>query len=273
MASLRFVTVNFLEAAAAVLKNGSGGGAPALDEVSPYLMTNAMKHARRVLWQQSSGAAMQYDVDLTGAASNKTVRVGGMAGHRPIAGALTGITAFTIKSSTTANGYPPVSGNPWTDVPGAVAVSTASARDKGKLFDSDVTARYFRFDLTVGSTFTLGKFFLGIFDYDLGLLYSDLDVLGVTPQVEERTVGQDPVLTYVGDDRQLWQLEWRDIQNVVLTKLEAVRALRSSFLLADKAEVFREFLVQAGELRRRHRFESASDTVYTPVSMALEQLG
>jgi hypothetical protein len=273
MAALRFVTVNFIEATAAILKNGTGGGAPALDEVSPYLMTNAMKHARRVLWQNSGGVAMQFDVDLTGAASNKTTRVGGMAAHRPIAGALTGITAFTIKFSTHANGYPPVSGNPWTDVPGAVAVSTGSARDKGVVFASDVTARYFRFDLTVGSTFTLGKFFLGIRDYDLGFLYSPgVQILGISPNVEERTVGIDPVISYVGDDRELWTIPYHQVLSASVTILDALRKLRSSFLMIDKSDVFREVIVQRGEFGRAITFEQTSDTI-SDAELNLEQLG
>lgn len=272
--SLRFVTVNFLEAAAAVLKNGTGGGAPALDEVSPYVMTNAMKHDRRVLWQNSGGVNMDVDFDLTGAASNKTVRVGGIHGHRPIAGALTGITQFSIRSSTDANGYPPVSGNPWTDVPGAVNIATGSARDKGVIFDSDVTARYFRFALNpVGSTFTLGKFLLGIRDYDLGVLYSrGVQILGISPNVEERTIGQDPVISYLGDDRDLWQIPYRGVTSSLAGKLDALRTLRNSFIMIDKNDVFGEFIVQRGELPHSIQFEQAAETIYD-AELNLEQLG
>jgi hypothetical protein len=271
MPSLRFVTVNLIEGTAVILKVGAP--APARDEVSPYVMENAMKHARRVLWQNSGGASMDVDFDLTGAASNTTVRLGGIAGHRPIAGALTGVTAFTIKSSTNANGYPPVSGNPWTDVPGAVSVSTGSARDKGVIFDSDVTARYFRFSLVVGTTFTLGKFVLGLLNYDLLILHSPgATVLNISPNVEERTIGQDPVVSYVGDNRELRSLPYRNILSAVAVKLDALRTLRNSFFMFDKDNVMREYIVQRGQIPFTIEREQAADTVYS-AQLELEQLG
>jgi hypothetical protein len=270
--SLRFNTVNFVEATAAVLKNGTGGGAPALDEVSPFLMTNAMKHARNLLWQNSGGAAMQFDVDLTGAASNKTVRVAGIHGHRPIAGALTGITAYTVKSSTHANGYPPVSANPWTDCPGAVAVATGSGRDKGVVFNSDVTARYFRFDMTIGSTFTLGKFVLGVFDYDLlAIMSAPLERRLVRPNIEDRSIGQDPVRTYVGDPRYLFTIPYRDVVRAHVDKLDAIARLTSSFIFADWTDTFYEAIVQGGETAASLKFVGAVNEIWDD-ELALETL-
>jgi hypothetical protein len=270
MASLKFITSNLIEGSATSLKNGTGAPAPARDEVSPYVMENAMKHARRVLWQNSGGANMDVDFD-TG--FDWGVRVGGIAGHRPIAGALTGITAFTIKSSTDANGYPPITGNPWTNVPGAVSVSTASARDKGVIFDSDVTARYFRYSLVVGSVFTLGKFLLNWITHDLGILHSPgATVLNISSNVEERTIGQDPVVSYVGDNRELRSLPYRNILSAVAVKLDALRKLRNSFFMFDKDNVMREYIVQRGEIPFTIEREQAADTIYS-AQVELEQLG
>jgi hypothetical protein len=244
--SLRFVVTNLIEASSAVIKNGTGGGAPALDEVSPFVMTNAMKHARNLLWQNSGGVAMQFDVDLTGAASNVTARVAGIHGHSPI-GSGTGITAFTVKSSTNANGYPPTAASAWTDCPGAVAVATGSGRDKGVIFSSDVTARWFRFDMTIASTFTLGKFMLGVRDYDLGFIGSPgISRQRIHPRAEDRSIGQDPVLSYVGKSRYLFSIPSNGVLSTHLDKLEALADLTASFYLIDWQDRFYEAIVQEG---------------------------
>ena len=80
MASLRFSFTNKVQTA--TLKNGTGGGAPALDQVSPWLMTNSQNRDRELVWQQSSGASGFVDFDLTGAASDTSVGLLAVLGHR-----------------------------------------------------------------------------------------------------------------------------------------------------------------------------------------------
>lgn len=250
--TLRFSTVNLVEAAGVLLKNGTGGGAPALDEVSPYLMTNALKHDRRVLWQSSAGANMQFDLDLL---SNKTVGLGGVAGHRALVG--NGLAEFSLKYSTDANGYPPVSGNPWTLAPGTSGISVGSARrDRLKILNNagvatTQSARYWRWDILLtagGDKWTLGKVVLGVIDYDLGILMSPGRTRRlITPHIEQRSAGLDPLITYVGDRRYLFTIPFREVPLARRDTLEAIAQLTQSFFVFDETDTTREAIVQGAE--------------------------
>ena len=60
------------QVATGTLKNGTGGGAPAREEASPYLMENAKNSDRSTVWMTSASPAVPtyFDIDL---GSNKTI--------------------------------------------------------------------------------------------------------------------------------------------------------------------------------------------------------
>ena len=261
MASLKISLTNYIETA--TLKNGTGGGAPARDEVSPYVMEKVQARSRRQFWQKS--AASDLDVDFLLAAST-ALDAGGIAGHLPISGV--GISQYTMKYQTGA--YTP--GGTWTTIPGMSAIAVSSALDKVRSFDSQVTADSIRFSLTVSSVFTLALCVAGKHDHDLGTLWSSLSAEKITPQFEDQSFGGDSIINYVGTDREHWNITWNDILGATLAKLEATRATRRSFWIMDKLGVGREFIAVGGRLARTHHMEYASDTLYRGVSMSLKQV-
>lgn len=265
MASLKFLTTNYIESA--TLENGTGGGAPALSETAPYLTSNTQKRSRRSIWQKPSAANIDIDFDL---GSDKVLDAGGIGAHSPIVSGTAGIDEFTIKYATAASGYGP---GPWTNAPGAVSVDPAGARDKVVDFSSQVAAaRYIRFSLVVTTVFTLGKFVIGTYDYDLGVLFSSLERAVRSPNFEDMTIGEDPIVNYTGFDFEVWSLGWEDMSATPVAKIEAVRALRRSFWVADKDYTFREFIVSRSEMRRVVKIELSSDTIQD-ASIELRQLG
>lgn len=259
MGTIRLVTANLVELYG-VLKNGTGGGAPARDEVAPYVMENALQHDRRVLWQQLSGGAMQYDIDL-GAA--RQVRALGLHGHRPLdAGG--GVLSATGQY---ASSYPP--GGGWTN---AGVISLVGARDAVTVLAATQTFRYWRlaFD-TVGGPFTLGKIMLGQI-VDLGQNPSTQVERLRLPNVLDRTAGEDPIVTIVGDIRTRFTLRFRSIIGGVLGTLRALAAVGQSFILIDRDDVGWEVIVVDNEIEYELTFISGTTPLYD-CELHLEQLG
>lgn len=264
MASLKAITTNFIESA--TLLNGGGGGAPALSEVSPYTLAQTKKRSRRSLWQIAATAAYNVDWDL---GSDKTVDAAGPGAHAGISGA--GITDFVVRIATNAQGYNPAA---WAGSDATGTVTMSSARDKVTDFSAQGTARYVRFSLTtIATVFTLGKFVIGTYDVDLGLLFSSRQRLKRSPHFEDRTVTEDPIHNFTGYDREIWTLGWDNIPQATFNKLETLRALRRSFWLADERDVFREFVVSGLSMQDSTAIVLSGDTIYNPVTLELEQLG
>jgi hypothetical protein len=257
--TIRLVTANVVELYGG-LKNGTGGGAPGRDEVAPYVMENALQHDRRVLWQQLSGGTMQYDIDL-GAA--RQVRALGLHGHRPLdAGG--GLLSATMQY---ASSYPP--GGGWAN---AGIVSLVGARDAVTVIPATQTFRYWRVDCdTVGGAFTLGKIMLGQI-VDLGQNPSTQDERVRLPNVLDRTAGEDPIVTIVGDIRTQFTLRFRSITGTVLNTLRALAALGQSFILIDRDDVGWEVIVVDGEIEYELAFISGTTPLYN-CDLHLEQLG
>jgi hypothetical protein len=266
--SYRAVLTNWVEGTATVLKNGTGGGAPARDEVSPYVMENAMKLDRLILWRQSSGDVLAVDFDL---GANRTIGVAALLGHRPVGSTGLGISSCVVMYATAATGYPPGGGGSWTNV---ATLTPFSDRDSGVIFaGGNVSARYWRFDLDgVFDAFTLSRFLLGAVDFDLGSLGSPgVTELPHSPVIESRTGGRNPVLSYPGDDRTLTTLRFRGARSAVLAKLEQLRSRKKAFAWIDKNDAFSEQVVPRAEIRVTRMWEEDADTTYD-LEMDLERL-
>ena len=260
MGTVRFVTTNLVETNG-VLKNGTGGGAPARDEVSPYLMENALQHDRRVLWQQSSGNAMQVDLDL---GANRNIAIAGLHGHRPLGPTGIGISSCVVQYATAAGGYPPAG---WTTV-GTMAFVP---RDAISLFNQ-VSGRYWRFDLDgVFDAFTLGKLLLGVVNQDLGLNPSRQTERIRVPNVVDRTAGEDPIVTLTGDVRRLFTLHFRNITSTVLSKILVAAVPGQSFILIDRNDSPWEVIVADAEVEYELTFDSGAPLY--DCDMHVEQLG
>lgn len=239
----------------------------ARDEVSPYLMENAMKHDRLLEWQQASGNTMSVDFDL---AANRNVALAALLGHRPIGTTGLGISSCVVKYATAATGYPPASGGSWTN---ATSLTPFSDRDSGALFNQ-VSARYWRFDLDgVFDAFTLSRFLLNTVNVDLGILGSP----GVreerfSPVRTSRTAGQNPFQTFLGDDRTITTLGLNRVPGSLRTSLELIRRQRQSVVMIDKLDTFSEQIIPDAAIRVVRVWELDADTVYD-LEVTLEQLG
>ena len=161
MSNTRFVLNNFVDAG--TIKNGSGGGAPALDETSPFLMTRTQNGDRYSLWKTSSaGPSFYYDIDL---GSAKSIDVAAWLGFSTIPAN----DILTVLVQYASSYYP----GAWTNF--ATAGPIVGQRDIGLVVASPVSARYWRFKVTVGTAtgITVGRMLLGsTVTYDLGGIHS-----------------------------------------------------------------------------------------------------
>jgi len=262
VASLKAGLTNYVETA--TLKNGTGGGAPVLSEVAPYLTVNTQKRSRRLFWQKASAAALDVDFLLAG---STVLDAGGIAGHFPIGGV--GIATYTMRYQTGA--YVP--GGVWTDVPGRIAVAVGSAMDSVASFSSQITANSLRYSLTsVPSVFTLASFVALKHDYDLEGLWSNLAREKHTAQFEDSSIGEDAIINFTGSDREVWSISWDDILLSLFNKLEAIRACRKAFWVMDKLGAGMEFTVSGGRMAWAHRLEYAADSLRRGVAMEWKQV-
>src|SRR5689334_12145156 len=116
----------------ATLKNGTGG-APALDQTSPYTMSKVITPDRYTIWKTGSppgGSPINLDLDL---GSDKTVTAVGIFGYRP-APSGTAATSLKVFAVNNAAGYPPGAG--WGAAKATMNGIAGSPRDIGALISS-----------------------------------------------------------------------------------------------------------------------------------------
>lgn len=155
MGSARFILANLAETA--TVKNGSGGGAPARDETTPYTMENALNADRLTPWLSaaSPAATLNFDIDL---GSSKSISGAALLGFRP-----KGASAVGNANIQSGSGTYPGSMSWTTRVP---TNFSSNQRDVGSYFNA-VSARYWRVALSCTGQFSLGRIVLGV-AVDLG---------------------------------------------------------------------------------------------------------
>ena len=251
--------INLLDTA--TLKNGTGGGAPALDETSPYTMSNLIVADRYTIWKTANppgGSPINVDFDL---GSNKTVTAVGILGYRP-AGTLAA-TSLKVYSAASAAGYVPAG---WT-LQATMNGISGNPRDLGAVIPS-VSQRYWRFEFThIGTAWSGGRFYIGN-PTDLGAIGDPGS--SYTPfrnRLETPMPGGAVVLTDLGDPGATWVIPWSVIESSLRTTLLSLQALSSSFVLIDADENFFEVYLKGGRLPTSWRTASVYDA-----SMELERL-
>ena len=159
MANTRFGIVN--RASNGVIKNGSGGGAPALDETTGFPMSNLLIPDRYTPWKSLSPPAtspLQIDVDLL---SSQAVEVAALLGFRPTPGPAGAVTVYS------ASAYP---GGPWT--PRGTTPSLTGGAGNYQTNFASFSARYWRFEIaSIVGQIRVGQLWLGQL-VDLGILYA-----------------------------------------------------------------------------------------------------
>lgn len=243
----RFSFTNHIETA--TLKNGTGAPAPALDEDADYPMTNSQTRWRGKLWKQDSGASMTIEFDL---GSNKSFACAALLGHRPTSGSGNGITSAIVNVSTSANGYPPSSGNPWTAL-GVISMASA-ARDGGIVFPSG-SYRYIQFDITCFDAFTLGRCYCGALT-DLGVVYApDSEEFRIQPRQELVTPAGQVFAQWAGDAYERWELGFDPTDASLRSSLRTLHSKKQSLVYVDYNDSFREVIL-GQEIGGPHRFNN-----------------
>lgn len=237
----------------ATLKNGTGGGAPALDETSPYLMSNVTVADRYTIWKTAnppSGSPVTLDLDF---GSNRVVTAIGLLGYRPV-GAL-GATSVAISSAASAAGYPPAG---WTAQATINGIS-GNPRDIGAVIAS-VNHRYWRFEFTNVGAFSLGRVWLGD-TTDLGAIHSPGGLYApFRNRLETPLPGGAVVLTDLGDPGADFTLPWESIElalrNTLITNLHS---LPGPVLLIDADANFFEVYARGGRVTTVRKYTSLFD--------------
>lgn len=230
MASLRFCLTNLLESGA--LLNGTGGGAPALDEVSPWLMSNAMNRDRGMVWQGT--VTGNYDVDL---AAQSIIEVFAILGVRGAPSSAAGISSVACKVQTGA--YAPAGA--FTTV-GTATMTTF--RDGGVIGTG--TADTVRFTVTTSTAFTVGRLFAGAISTDLTFVSSPgYSRRWIDPILENRMSDNSPFITYSGEGHWEYSLPYEGVNSTLFSALLEIGRTRRTFLLIDRDNTIYEARVRA----------------------------
>jgi len=239
MANTRLGLTNLLLEPGVVLKNGTGGGAPALIESAPYTMSNLLNGDRSSLWKTSvltSAATYRIDFDLGATVS---LNAGAMMGYRLATGVGPGVD-FLYQTGA----YNPV--GVWT----YIDTFGADRRDVG-VVGATVSARSVRFLLSPGDvseTFSLGGFFVGEVS-DLGGIHSPGGVH--TPfqnRLETPLANGSVVIARLGDPGHTWTMPWNSIPLATRNILRSAQGRPTTFVLVDHEGNFFEVYLRGGAL-------------------------
>ena len=222
------------------LGNATGAGSPARDETSPYTMENAMRAGRKTLWQQASGAAMQFDVDLGAARAVDTAAICGFRASSSV------VVSCDVQYSTTY--YP--AAVIWTTAD-SIAL-TNNPRDAGKVFSGgSVTKRYWRFNFSCTGTFSLASLWLGSL-VDLGGLHSpDAITTPFRNRLEQQQQDGSFILNDLGDKGQDFTLPFNVANSTLKTTLQGLSDYSGSFVYIDPDDGFYEVIARGGRVNTR----------------------
>lgn len=251
MSNTRFLTLD--RVASATLLNGTGGGAPALEETSPYTLSNIKTTDRYTFWKM--GAAQAYpvvvDIDLGAARTIESCFVLGTRG----ADTSSYWSTYTVESQAA---YVPA---------GAWALRGTgthgiTARDSGVAFAS-ASARYWRITFSGFGQMSLGRLLLGQLT-DLGGISS--------PGGEDSPNGTRIIQTMVGgamasydlsDDRgRSITLPFNGVLEAVRSNLNTIAGSSGSVVLLDALDAAYECVVPDRALSISRKFYNGSQHVY-----------
>lgn len=249
MASVRACTTNLIESLAMTLQNGGGGGAPALDEVSPWVTSNAQNRDRGMVWQGTATG----NVDLTvpgavGVTADFTVFA--VLGHRGAPSSAVGVASVEVFTQTGA--YAPA--GTWTS---RGTITLGSGVRDGVLIVGSVTCKSVRFAVTATTAFTIGRLWAGVVGTDIGIVSSPgLLRRRIKPRLESRMADGMPFLTLSGDPRYEFTLPYVDVGETLFDLVQAVGIQSRTFLLLDRESVPFECIIRGGTFADVLKFDA-----------------
>jgi hypothetical protein len=260
MSNVKLGITNFLvsaQSAGLVLKNGTGGGAPALFELAPWTMAKLLHHDRYDVWRSGDLAIGSYDVDFTFGA-DKTIDTVAFCGYRTQYGTVSQIEVFTQTGAYTPGGT-------WT----SRGVLDGTAQGGGGLGLRDdwiefsaITCRSVRFEFSVSvnpTSFTLGNFYACDVT-DLGGIYSR----GGSRSIEQiRSELEMPsgvtIINQRGLVSKMFSFPWNACPTAVRTAFILAQLQPYPALLIDEIPAVYEVFMRAGKLTDALVFGSTYD--------------
>lgn len=248
MSNLRWVYDN--KALAATIMNGTGGGAPAREETSPFVMERGLQHDRLTPYMSAvtPTSPFFYDLDLGAAQSIEGVAVHGLEvfGSTVISTILVQSASSYLTFSTRAT----------------LTVGASKPRDPGAYFSAQ-SFRYWRFLIaftTVGQ-FKFGRVALGP-GVDLGIRQSG--PYSNDPeryQVEgARTVGGHPTIHDLGVGRaRRYSIPLRSMDETTRAKLEGLSDTVRSLTMFDQDDIVSEAIVTGSRVRQSRTWPTTTD--------------
>jgi hypothetical protein len=243
MPGTRFSTkaANYLLSSGVTIKNGTGGGAPALQENAAYPMSNLLKVDRHTVWATGISAPNPtlVHIDL---GQDRALTFFAVLGMRQPPGAAGNTITSIFGTRTAALGYSGVS----TDYIDRATVTVPTTELDGGVVAASATGRYLQVKVSIINTslgLTLGKFAAGLLDQDLGanLVYSPgAEGRLVTPQVRTETMAGFPVISYVGSRYVRFLLPFNAITTATKNQLDAVAKETDPFVYFNQFDVARE---------------------------------
>lgn len=220
------------------VKNGAGGGAPVVDETSPYVIGNAIIPGRRTLWQTSSGVASPFTLDIDLGAA-RAVDCAAVCGLRSTAG----MGSCDVQYATTY--YP--AAVVWTTADSITL--TGTPRDAGKVFaGGSVSARYWRFSFTGFGQFSLSSVWLGAYT-DLGGLHSPgAETTPFLNRLESQQSDGTFLLNVLGDKGHDFTLPFNTVTSTLKTTMQSLSDVEGSIVYIDPDDHFYEVIVRGAKV-------------------------
>lgn len=227
MSSLRVSKIN--KAETATIKNGSGGGAPARFDTSPWAAENALTKSRKVLWVGTGSGDL--DVAITDGSSNTAVQVVGLLGCSGSPTGSAGITSVAFKYQ--AGTYTP--GGSFTTMTGAGALTVGAVGRNAAIFlAASVNLATLRISITAGSAFTVGRIFAGTIEVDTTILWSPGKQLRyVQPTARVEGIDQHPSISPSGYPFFEYAIPYSELDETKLALVQTIGRYSGPFLLHD----------------------------------------
>lgn len=251
MSTLRFYRTNLLTQSFAVLKNGTGGGAPALEEHADFPMTNLLVGDRYSYWKSAGTAGFDVDFDL---GSTKAIKALGVTALDPLQ-TVGAVEIFTAGGST----YPPT----WTS---QGTISPLSSVDS--FIAANLIHRFVRFEFTSLSAAIRAKLWAAQSVSDVGHGGSP----GFTEERRKARIraiapGGQPVVTVLGPDRTVFSIPLNVVPSAVQSILSTLVAESGSFILGTVDDRWFEVIVAEDRLAWSTLFDGGSAPLYDAVAV------
>lgn len=249
----RIVLLNYATQPGVVLKNGTGGGAPALDQDASglYLMANAIQDDRESFWLTSSSPASPINLDI-GLGTQRSVSCVWVSGILYTAAAndlaTVTVTGHATTYSASEAGY---SSRGTITIP-AVTAQGMAPRDAGAIISAlPTTYLRFKFNFRGGpAQFAIGKIGVGL-AIDLGGYYSAGSTDDpVRYRTVSRTIGGHPEVIDYGLVGRAIDLKFDGISTLggptagTQAALLSLAECRTSFMYIDPADNFYECILR-----------------------------